>query len=103
MATRATKGKAAASNPPAIQQETPQFPAVQDPKRQLEPSEYNNAPEPSNSVRSQVQELAQSQAHTEIVLLQILQRITKLGNGQPTPSLHLSSYLGSQWDTTPFV
>ena len=37
------------------------------------------------------------------MLLQILQRITELGNGQPTPSLHLGSHLGSQQDTTPFI
>jgi hypothetical protein len=81
MATRATKGKAAASSSnPAAQQETPQVPAVQDPERQLETSEHDDAPEPSNSVRSQVQELARSQAHTETVLMQILQRITALGN-----------------------
>jgi Zinc knuckle len=97
METRGTKGKAAASNPPAMQQETPQLPAVRDPERQLE-SEYDDTPEQDSSVRHQILELRQNQATTEAMLQQILQRITVLGNssaGQNDP--------GFQRDTTPWV
>ena len=67
IATRGTKGKAAASNPPSMQQETPQLLAVRDPERQLE-FEYDDPPEQDSSVRHQILELRQNQATTEAVL-----------------------------------
>ncbi len=80
--TRHTKGKAAASsskdNPiPPNNQGTEQTPAVL-PERQLE-SDYDDAPEDSSrTLHSQVQTLARNQSETDLMLRQILQRITEL-------------------------
>lgn len=99
MATRGTKGKApASSNTPATQQETPQVPAVQDPKRQLE-SDYEDTPEQASSVRTQVIELARNQATTAAVLQQILQRISELAH-QNDPGQRASTETPSVRPTT---